>query len=813
MRLSTKGLVLSKLKLFIFFAFLLRIFLSFWGTYEPDFYTFIAWSFRLTSSSLSDFYKEWCDYLPGYLYVLYFLASLKRFFGFLPDEIVYKFPAIVSDLLVGFLIYKIVWRFKRNERLALLSLVAYLFNPAVFANSALWGQIDSLTILFPLLSLFTFEISLPLSSVFLSIGALVKPQAAISLVPLLFLFWKKRVPIKKFFSYGFISFFTIVLLFFPFLPSDRFITELPVFVIERIFSTLGQYPYLSVNAFNFWGLSGFWRPDVGYLSFFVSLGVLLAVSFFSFLKLKKKSFGPYVLLGIVFAVSFLFFPRMHERHMLPVLAPLLISSVFYPILSFVYVIYSFVYVLNLHYAFVWLTRDGVSVFSDITIELLIILLLFSFAFWLYVIWYDKKNNPFKHTFKLFNLISKKESDNYRFPRFLVNSRILNFSLIFILFFSFVSRVYRLGVPVNEYFDEVYHAFTARLMLKGDPKAWEWWNPHPEGFAYEWSHPPMAKLGMQLGMFIFGENAFGWRFPAAFLGTLSVLLVYLISNEIFKDKPLSLFAAFIFSLDGLFLVASRIGMNDVYLLFFSLLSVYLFIKEKYLFSALALGFAFASKWSALWVLPILFSSFFVFKKKLSFSYVWFFVLPPLVYVASYTQMFLTGHSFDIFWGVQKQMWWYHTGLEAEHPYTSPWWSWPLLLRPVWLYTDKLPDGKVTNIYFFGNPALFWFGFLAIFYSIYLSWRNGFKKLAWIVFSYFVFFVPWAASPRIMFLYHYLPSIPFMSIACAFVLRRKISLVLPIFAIFIFLFFYFYPHLIGIPVSESFDKSYYWFSSWR
>ncbi len=80
------------------------------------------------------------------------------------------------------------------------------------------------------------------------------------------------------------------------------------------------------------------------------------------------------------------------------------------------------------------------------------------------------------------------------------------------------------------------------------------------------------------------------------------------------KLLSLFSAFVFSLDGLFLVSSRIGMNDVYVLFFSLLSVYLFIKEKHLFSALALGLAFSSKWSALWVLPVIFSSFFVFRKN-------------------------------------------------------------------------------------------------------------------------------------------------------------------------------------------------------
>ena len=48
-------------------------------------------------------------------------------------------------------------------------------------------------------------------------------------------------------------------------------------------------------------------------------------------------------------------------------------------------------------------------------------------------------------------------------------------------------------------------------------------------------PPISKLGMALGMKIFGENSFGWRIPQAILGTLSVLLIYLLVEKIFKDK--------------------------------------------------------------------------------------------------------------------------------------------------------------------------------------------------------------------------------------------------------------------------------------
>ena len=52
--------------------------------------------------------------------------------------------------------------------------------------------------------------------------------------------------------------------------------------------------------------------------------------------------------------------------------------------------------------------------------------------------------------------------------------------------------------------------------KANPAAWEWWNTPPAGFAYEWTHPPLAKLGMVLGLKILGNSPTGWRFPGAIL---------------------------------------------------------------------------------------------------------------------------------------------------------------------------------------------------------------------------------------------------------------------------------------------------------
>jgi dolichyl-phosphate-mannose--protein O-mannosyl transferase len=175
--------------------------------------------------------------------------------------------------------------------------------------------------------------------------------------------------------------------------------------------------------------------------------------------------------------------------------------------------------------------------------------------------------------------------------------------------------------------------------------------------------------------------------------------------------------------------------------------------------------------------------------------------------------MTGHNWGQFVEMQKQMWWYHTNLVAEHPYTSPAWSWPLLLRPIYLYDGNVVNGITSRIYAFGNPFVFWFGLFSIIISIVISAKEKFKKLGFIVFAYLVLFLPWIASPRIMFLYHYLPSIPYMTIASAFILRRFNKLTIPVLILFLISFVYFYPHWTAIKIPLWLDESYYWLSSWR
>lgn len=381
------------------------------------------------------------------------------------------------------------------------------------------------------------------------------------------------------------------------------------------------------------------------------------------------------------------------------------------------------------------------------------------------------------------------------------------------------RLYRINFPNTYVFDEVYHGFTAKEYLLNHKEAWEYWTTPPKGVAYEWTHPPLAKEIMALGMKIEDSMApWAWRVPGALFGVLSVYMVYKLGLLLFKKETIALTSAFVFSLDGLNFVQSRTGMNDIYVVTFVLISLYFFLKKDLFLSALFIGLGLASKWSAMYMLGIYFLLLILRK---DFKNIALFVcLPVLIYLLSYLPFFLLDHqaycgisnpgqgcnNLEIFINLQRQMWWYHTNLKATHAYSSAWWSWPFNLYPVWYYVQYYPHSFVANIFASGNPPMFWMGFVAIIVTG-LEWlKKRSKNLFIILLGYFGFWLPWAISPRIMFFYHYSPCVPFLSLALGYQLskfnrpqkrRYYIAALVAVGVGFVLM----YPFLTGVPLPRS------------
>jgi dolichyl-phosphate-mannose--protein O-mannosyl transferase len=378
-------------------------------------------------------------------------------------------------------------------------------------------------------------------------------------------------------------------------------------------------------------------------------------------------------------------------------------------------------------------------------------------------------------------------------------------LAVILIINFLFRFYRLGLPENYIFDEVYHVPTFRAYSQNNPEAFDVYAKAPEpNTAYDWLHPPLAKLIQAASIKLVGDNSFGWRLPSAVFGVISAYAVYSLALAVTKKRRVGLLAALIFSFDGLSLTMARIAMNDIFVTTWILLALTAFYKQKFSAAAIFTGLALGTKHSAVFLYPI-FALWIVYKRPKDWlkAIANLVLIPPLIYLLSYGQFWLQNHTLQQFIDLHKQIYWYQTNLKATHDYQSQAWQWPFLTRPVWFSVEYLGN-KIANIYNLGNPAVFFLGLIALF-----NVKNKFLRL-----SYLGLFAPFIASPRIMFLHHYLPSLSILTVILgAWLVKFSRKTIVLTVSLIVIVFLFFYPINTGIALPGEWLKYWFWLPSWR
>src|SRR5690606_36156044 len=84
----------------------------------------------------------------------------------------------------------------------------------------------------------------------------------------------------------------------------------------------------------------------------------------------------------------------------------------------------------------------------------------------------------------------------------------------------------------------------------------------------------------LGMALTGQgSSAGWRLATAVLGTLTVLLVYLVAKELTRSYAAAILAGLFVAVDGLAIVLSRIALLDGILTFFIMLGVLFVLFDR------------------------------------------------------------------------------------------------------------------------------------------------------------------------------------------------------------------------------------------
>ena len=408
-------------------------------------------------------------------------------------------------------------------------------------------------------------------------------------------------------------------------------------------------------------------------------------------------------------------------------------------------------------------------------------------------------------------------------------------------FSLFLRLFRVTDPPRYYFDEVYHAVSAKAYADNNREAYNPFSPAPkEGTAYDWLHPPFAKLIQAGSIKVFGDVPLGWRLPSVLFGTTIIPLTFFLSYLLF-GPIVAVFSATVIAFENLNFVMARITMNDVFLVFFMLCAfifAVLYMRKKsfkkLFLTSIFLGFALATKWPGIYAIATVFGFLLINdlrKRIINPKLIILLVVPPLMYLASYSQYFLLGYNFSDFIELHRQIWWYQNRHDLEHTYGTTalfcvphgtkaektWCPWILDARGVYFSYEQNGE-KAGYIYALGNPLIFWAGIIAVSFVLGKFLEEKRKEYALILLGYFVFWVPWIFSPRLMFLYHYLPSLPFLAISLgvslAAIYKTKFKYVsLAILLIFIAVFFYFYPISSGWPIKPASIDRYMWLSTWR
>lgn len=407
---------------------------------------------------------------------------------------------------------------------------------------------------------------------------------------------------------------------------------------------------------------------------------------------------------------------------------------------------------------------------------------------------------------------------------------------------------------STYFDEVFYPRTALDFI---------YRINP----FERTHPPLGKYFVMVGMLIFGINPFGWRIIGTLFGIAMIPLMYLFGLKIFKKRFYASCTAFLMMFDFMHFVQTRISTIDVYVTFFVILMYYYiydyFVKRSYkmgykksllplFLCGLFFGIGIATKWIAMYAAVGIFLIFIIAKIDDAACYaayrksglsselfgkfwskyfiktalaciLFFLIIPSIIYFASYTSIMLVPENgIQEFFNNQVHMYTFHNELDIEHSYSSPWWSWPIMAKPIWFFGSKAlaAENLTSSIICMGNPIIWWFSIPALVAGIILAIKRKDKYMVVPLLGAAFQYIPWMVVRRMTFIYHYFSVMPFIIIVIVYLLkifseyggksaRKFVYLYLFLVAL---LFVMFYPILSGMIVPRWYSSILQWFPGW-
>ncbi|WP_461247742.1 glycosyltransferase family 39 protein, partial [Treponema sp. R6D11] len=265
------------------------------------------------------------------MFVLYAQGLVRVVFNIarysLAEAFVMKLPAIVCDIILAFILLKVARKTFKTSR-GFLIVIMFLICPAIIMDSVVWGQIDSVPMVFIISSLYLLSSDTKRFSdwqkhFFVSIlyvaAILIKLQCIV-FAPIYLFYILHKLPKKRILNITLgiiLSLILVPIICYPFSGTLN-----PTWILSFAKGAVGAHNYSSLNAFNIFSMFGlnFKEFASGEINIYTVLlkvvpifaTVLSALLWYgSKLNVRKKAF----FIGfILFFTCFEFMPQMHERY-------------------------------------------------------------------------------------------------------------------------------------------------------------------------------------------------------------------------------------------------------------------------------------------------------------------------------------------------------------------------------------------------------------------------------------------------------------------------------------------------------------------
>ena len=286
------------------------------------------------------------------------------------------------------------------------------------------------------------------------------------------------------------------------------------------------------------------------------------------------------------------------------------------------------------------------------------------------------------------------------------------------------------------------------------------------------HPPLAKLFIVAGIYVFGDNPWGWRMFSVIFGTASIILFYFLCRRLEMSWLASNLATTLLAFENMTFIHASVAMIDVYFVTFMLASFLLYVYRRYVASGVAVGLSALAKLNGALALPVIGVHWLFSKQKRN----WFVILVPLFAALSFYFLmipfdlaisqdtskieapeyqlnpYLEYPAYRIDYMLEK------TGSltfeSVDHPAESYPWEWLLTYEPMaYHFNPNYVGGISPSIWALIMPTFVFMVFLAV------RKRNeaALFGVAWFFGTYLLWIAGTFLTDRVSYIFYFYPTI--------------------------------------------------------